>query len=156
MSKPVTSQSEPKEKECVVAKPHHFCASGASRNSPKRVSFVTTKEHVRHKNSVHNHTLEDTKKNTHEKTRNFPVSKSSCVSIKATPVADHSKKPRSFSESKYFVCSTFLKCVFKANHDTCATKFLKEVNSHAKVQSSKTRNYNKPVESKSYTQKSGR
>jgi hypothetical protein len=114
------------------------------------------KKHVRHKNSVQNHNLEDTKKTTHEKTRNLHVSKSSYVSIKSIPVEDHSKNPRSFSESKHFVCSTCLKCVFEANHDNCVTKFMKEVNAHAKVQSSKTRNYNKPVESKSYTQKSGR
>jgi hypothetical protein len=71
LSKPVTSQSRPNEKECFVAKPHHMSASSASRNNPKRVSFVTSKEHVRHKNSVQNHNLEDTKKTTHEKTKNF-------------------------------------------------------------------------------------
>ncbi|GJT90028.1 hypothetical protein Tco_1078873 [Tanacetum coccineum] len=48
------------------------------------------------------------------------------------------------------------KCVFNANHDDCITKFLKKVNSRAKVQSLKTRNINKPVEPKSHTQKPGR
>ncbi|GJV25187.1 reverse transcriptase domain-containing protein [Tanacetum coccineum] len=48
------------------------------------------------------------------------------------------------------------KCVFNSNHDNCITKFLKEVNSRAKVQSPKTRNINKPVEPKSHTQKPGR
>jgi hypothetical protein len=86
----------------------------------------------------------------------LPVSKSSCVPIKAIPVADHSKNPRSFSDSKHFVCSTCQKCVFNATHDVCITKFLKEVNARAKVQSSKTRNNNKPVEPKSHTQKPGR
>ncbi|GKD26822.1 hypothetical protein Tco_1233036, partial [Tanacetum coccineum] len=38
----------------------------------------------------------------------------------------------------------------------CITKFLKEVNSRAKVQSPKTRNNKKPVEPKSHTQKPGR
>nr|GEW00347.1 integrase, catalytic region, zinc finger, CCHC-type, peptidase aspartic, catalytic [Tanacetum cinerariifolium] len=38
------------------------------------------------------------------------------------------------------------KCVFSANHGSCVTKFLKEVNSHAKVPSNKTTNKNKPVE----------
>ncbi|GKA11762.1 retrovirus-related pol polyprotein from transposon TNT 1-94 [Tanacetum coccineum] len=37
------------------------------------------------------------------------------------------------------------KCVFNANHDDCITKFLKEVNSHAEVQSSKSRNNIKPA-----------
>ena len=81
-------------------------ASSSSRISSTRVSLVTPKEHVRHKDIVQNQNLVDAKKNTHEKTRNLPVSKSSCVPIKAIPVADHSKNPRSFSDSKHFVCST--------------------------------------------------
>ncbi|GJW84082.1 hypothetical protein Tco_0157227 [Tanacetum coccineum] len=39
---------------------------------------------------------------------------------------------------------------------SCITKLLKEVNSHAKIQSHKTRNSNKPVDQKSHTQKPGR
>ncbi|GJS09232.1 hypothetical protein Tco_0366028, partial [Tanacetum coccineum] len=73
---------------------------------------------------VHNHYLEEAKKKTHE----------------------HSRIPRNFSDSKHFVCSTCQKCVFNANHDACVIKFLKEVNSHAKVPSNKTTNRNKPVE----------
>nr|GEW41990.1 putative reverse transcriptase domain-containing protein [Tanacetum cinerariifolium] len=38
------------------------------------------------------------------------------------------------------------KCVFSANHDSCVTKFLKEVNSRAKVPSNKATNKNKPRE----------
>ncbi|GKF08523.1 hypothetical protein Tco_0042747 [Tanacetum coccineum] len=68
-------------------------------------------------------------------------------------LVDHSRNSRSFSDSKHFVCSTCHKCVFNANHDNCITKFLKEVNSHAKVQSPKTRNNTKPVGPKSHTQK---
>ncbi|GKF76339.1 hypothetical protein Tco_0225783, partial [Tanacetum coccineum] len=44
-------------------------------------------------------------------------------------------------------------CVFNANHDACIIKFQKEVNSHVKIQSNKTRNNNKPIEQKSHTQK---
>ncbi|GJZ04138.1 hypothetical protein Tco_0537413 [Tanacetum coccineum] len=88
--------------------------------------------------------------------RSLPVSKSSCVTITAVPKADHSKSSSSFSDSKHFVCSTCHKCVFNANHDACITKLLKEVNSHAKIQSHKTRNSNKPVDQKSHTQKPGR
>ncbi|GJU33511.1 hypothetical protein Tco_1181865 [Tanacetum coccineum] len=73
---------------------------------------------------VHNHYLEEAKKKTHE----------------------HSRIPRNFSDSKHFVCSTCQKCVFNANHDACVIKFLKEVNSRAKVPSNKTTNRNKPVE----------
>ncbi|GJY53934.1 hypothetical protein Tco_0445598 [Tanacetum coccineum] len=73
---------------------------------------------------VHNHYLEEAKKKTQE----------------------HSRIPRSFSDTKHFVCSTCQKCVFNANHDACVIKFLKEVNSRAKVPSNKTTNRNKPVE----------
>ncbi|GJU50688.1 retrovirus-related pol polyprotein from transposon TNT 1-94 [Tanacetum coccineum] len=60
--------------------------------------------------------------------------------------ADHSRNPTSFLDFKHFVCSTCQKCVFNANHDACITKFLKEVNSRAKIQPNKTRNSNKPVD----------
>ncbi|GJY13339.1 retrovirus-related pol polyprotein from transposon TNT 1-94 [Tanacetum coccineum] len=73
---------------------------------------------------VHNHYLEEAKKKTQE----------------------HSRNSRNFSDSKHFVCSTCQKCVFNANHDSCVIKFLKEVNSRAKVPSNKTTNRNKPVE----------
>ncbi|GJZ85046.1 hypothetical protein Tco_0650385 [Tanacetum coccineum] len=88
--------------------------------------------------------------------RSLPVSKSSCVTIKVVPKADHSKSSSPFSNSKYFFCSTCHKCVFNANHDACITKLMKEVNSHAKIQSHTTRNRNKPVDQKSHTQKPGR
>ncbi|GJY13375.1 hypothetical protein Tco_0382684, partial [Tanacetum coccineum] len=61
------------------------------------------------------------------------------------PLVDHSRNSSSFSDSKHFVCSTCQKCVFNANHDDCITKFLKEVNSRAKVQSPKSRNNIKPA-----------
>ncbi|GJY84338.1 hypothetical protein Tco_0497714 [Tanacetum coccineum] len=95
-------------------------------------------------------------KSTNHSTRSFPVSKSSCVMITVVPKADHSKNSRSFSDSKHFVCSTCQKCVFNANHYTCITKLLKEVNSHAKIQSYKTRNSNKLVDQKSHSQKPSR
>ncbi|GJT39817.1 hypothetical protein Tco_0939682 [Tanacetum coccineum] len=94
-------------------------------------------------------------KSTNHSTRSLPVSKSSCVTITAVPKADHSKNSCSFSDSKHFVCSTCQKCVFNENHDACITKLLKEVNSHAKIQSHKTRNNDKPIDQKSYTQKLG-
>ncbi|GKF16768.1 hypothetical protein Tco_0061686, partial [Tanacetum coccineum] len=78
--------------------------------------------------------------------RSLPVSKSSCGMSNGSLV-DHSRNSSSFSDSKHFVCSTCHKCVFNANH---------EVNSHAKVQSPKTRNNTKLVEPKSHTQKPSR
>nr|GEY66088.1 hypothetical protein [Tanacetum cinerariifolium] len=45
------------------------------------------------------------------------------------------------------------KCVFNANHDSCVTKFLKEVNSCVKLPSNKTTNRNKPAEQTSFANK---
>ncbi|GJY10663.1 retrovirus-related pol polyprotein from transposon TNT 1-94 [Tanacetum coccineum] len=90
------------------------------------------------------------------KSRNWPTSKSSVETLKAVQKTDHSRNPSSFSNSKHFVCSTCQKCVFNANHNACITKFLKEVNYRAKIQSNKTRNSNKPVDPMSHTQKPGR
>nr|GEV45492.1 hypothetical protein [Tanacetum cinerariifolium] len=95
-------------------------------------------------------------KSTNHSTRSFPVSKSSCVTIMSVPKADNSKSSSSFSDSKHFVCSTWHKCVFNATHNACITKLLKEMNSHAKIQSHKTKNSNKPVDEKCHTQKLSR
>ncbi|GJU26752.1 hypothetical protein Tco_1165373 [Tanacetum coccineum] len=127
LSKPVTPHYLPKVRESALAKPHHVNAPSSSRNS-KKESYSSS----------------------------LPVSKSSCGMSNGVSLVDHSRKSISFSDSKHFVCSSCHKCVFDANHDNCITKFLKEVNSHAKVQSPKTRNNNKPVEPKSHTQKPGR
>ncbi|GJZ24922.1 hypothetical protein Tco_0562381 [Tanacetum coccineum] len=81
-----------------------------------------------------------------QNSRNWPASKSSFVTTKTVPIAEHSRNSRSFSDFKHFACSTCQKCVFNGNHDTCLTKFLYEVNSRAKVPSNKTINKNKPVE----------
>ncbi|GKE84644.1 hypothetical protein Tco_1558386 [Tanacetum coccineum] len=95
-------------------------------------------------------------RSTNHLTKSLPISKSSYVTITTVPIADHSKSSSSFSDSKHFVCSICHKCVFNANHDACIKKILKEVNSHAKIQSHKTKNSNKPVDQKSHTQKPGR
>nr|GEY49697.1 hypothetical protein [Tanacetum cinerariifolium] len=88
--------------------------------------------------------------------RSLSVSKSSCVAITAMPKAGHSKSSSSFSDSKQFVCSTCHKYVFNVNHEAFITKLLKEVNSRTKIQSHKTRNNDKPMEQKRYTQKLSR
>ncbi|GKB30896.1 hypothetical protein Tco_0870297 [Tanacetum coccineum] len=170
LSKPVTTHYLPKEKESVVAKPHHMIAPGSSRYSSNDM--------------VHNHYLEEAKKKTQEssrnsepsvmpsarsqstangskpkprinnqKSRNWPASKSSCVTTKTVPIAEHSRNSRSFSDYKHFVCSTCQKCVFNANHDSCVTKFLNEVNSRAKVPSHKTTKRYIPVEQTSFAKK---
>ncbi|GJR82538.1 retrovirus-related pol polyprotein from transposon TNT 1-94 [Tanacetum coccineum] len=174
LSKQVTTHYLPKERESTFAKPYHVIASSDSRNSSKNKPRFSTID------MVYNHYLKEARKPIHERNRNFkrrvmpyarthhtpnaytskprsnnqrsrnwPVSKSSDVTQKA----DHSRNPSSFSDSKHFVCSTCQKCVLNANHDYCVTKFLKEVNSRAKVQSPKTKNSNKPIQQKSHTQK---
>nr|GEU38713.1 hypothetical protein [Tanacetum cinerariifolium] len=78
--------------------------------------------------------------------RNWPASNSSFATTKTIPIAENSRNSRNFSDTKHFVCSTCQKCVFNANHDSYVTKFLKEVNSRAKVPSNKIMNRSKPVE----------
>ncbi|GJX15586.1 hypothetical protein Tco_0216418 [Tanacetum coccineum] len=170
LSKPVTTHYLPKERESVVAKPHHMIAPGSSRYSSNDM--------------VHKHYLEEAKKKTqknyrnsepsvmpstrsqstangskpkprinNQKSRNWLASKSSCVTTKTMPIAEHSRNSRSLSDSKHFVCSTCQKCVFNANHDSCVAKFLNEVNSRAKVPSNKTTKRYIPVEHKSFAKK---
>ncbi|GKC49425.1 hypothetical protein Tco_1072170 [Tanacetum coccineum] len=105
---------------------HYTLSTNEKRNLPCKNSYMIATSSSRYSSNdiVHNHYLEEAKKKTQE----------------------HSRNSRNFSDSKHFVCSTCQKCVFNANHDSCVTKFLKEVNSRAKVPSNKTTNRNKPVE----------
>ncbi|GJX05876.1 hypothetical protein Tco_0193808 [Tanacetum coccineum] len=179
LSKPVTPHYLPKVREYVLAKPHHVIAPGSFRNSQEEpygsndmahnhyLEEARKKTQERNRNSkpsvMHTTSLQNTtngsKPNTRSNnqiSRSLPVSKSSCGMSNGVSLVDHSRNSSSFSDSKHFVCSTCHKCVFNANHDNCITKFLKEVNSRAKVQSPKTRNNTKPVEPKSHTQKPSR
>nr|GEZ52747.1 hypothetical protein [Tanacetum cinerariifolium] len=67
--------------------------------------------------------------------RNWTASKNSFVTIKTVPIAEHHRNSR---------------------NDSCVTKFLKEVNSRAKIPSNKTTNRNKPVEQKGVPHKQER
>ncbi|GKA27725.1 hypothetical protein Tco_0713893 [Tanacetum coccineum] len=176
--RPVSQHYLLKGRESIFEKPDHMIASSEYRNSSKNMPRFSLNDTVHNhylddarkktqeidrnsKTSVmpsaRFQSIADGSKaktrSTNHSTRSLHVSKSSFVTIKAVPIADHSKNSNSFSYSKHFVCSTCHKCVFNANHDACITKFLKEVNSRAKIQSNKTRNSNKPVEQKSHTQK---
>ncbi|GJX19032.1 hypothetical protein Tco_0221709 [Tanacetum coccineum] len=135
LSKPVTTHYLPKERESAVAKPHHMIAPGSSRSQ-------STANGSKPKPRINN-----------QKSRNWPAFKSSCVTTKTVPIAEHSRNSSSFSDSKHFVCSTCQKCVFNANHDSCVTKFLNEVNSRAKVPSNKTTKRYIPVEQTSFAKK---
>ncbi|GJS56769.1 hypothetical protein Tco_0651553 [Tanacetum coccineum] len=179
LSKPVTPHYLPKVREYVLAKPHHVIAPGSFRNSQEEpygsndmahnhyLEEARKKTQERNRNSkpsvMHTTSLQNTTngskpnpRSNNQISRSLPVSKSSCGMSNGVSLVDHSRNSSSFSDSKHFVCSTCHKCVFNANHDNCITKFLKEVNSRAKVQSPKTRNNTKPVEPKSHTQKPSR
>ncbi|GJU95357.1 hypothetical protein Tco_1320113 [Tanacetum coccineum] len=179
LSKPVTPHYLPKVKESVFAKPQHEIAPGSSRNSSKEsygsndMAHNYYLEEVKKKTQDKNRNLKPRKmpsakthntpnactpkpRSNNQTSRNWPASKSCEETLKAMQKADHSRNPSSFSDFKHFVCSTCQKCVFNANHDACITKFLKEVNSRAKIQPNKTRNSNKPVDPTSHTQKPGR
>ncbi|GKA38702.1 hypothetical protein Tco_0731253 [Tanacetum coccineum] len=163
----------------MFVKPNHVIASGSSRNSSKEsygsndmahnYYLEEAKKKTQDKNMnlkpsvMHNTSLQNIAngskpkpRSNNQTSRSLHVSKSSYGMLNGVPLVDHFRNSGSFSDSKHFVCSTCQKCVFNANHDDCITKFLKEVNSRAKVQSPKIRNNNKPIEPKSHTQKPDR
>ncbi|GJQ97495.1 hypothetical protein Tco_0008634 [Tanacetum coccineum] len=170
LSKPVTTHYLPKERESAVAKPHHMIAPGSSRYSSNDMvhnhyleeAKKKTQESCRNSEpsvmpfarsqSTANGSKPKPRIN-NQKSRTWPASKSSCVTTKTVPIAEHSRNSRSFSDSKHFVCSTCQKCVFNANHDSCVTKFLNEVNSRAKVPSNKTTKRYIPIEQTSFAKK---
>ncbi|GJR79482.1 hypothetical protein Tco_0150267 [Tanacetum coccineum] len=172
LSKPATQHYLPKKIESAFAKPNHVIASSSSRNSSKNMPRFSSND------MVHNHYLDEARKKIQKRDRNsktsvmpsaifqsratikhlgvLPVSRVVTYDNGLSPKQITLKSSSSFSDSKRFVCSTCHKCVFNANHDAYITKLLKEVNSRAKIQSHKTKNSNKPVDQKSYTQKPGR
>ncbi|GJT59072.1 hypothetical protein Tco_1002605 [Tanacetum coccineum] len=170
LSKPVTTHYLPKERESAIAKPHHMIAPGSSRYSSNDMVHNHYLEEAKKKTQESSRNSEPSvmpsarsqstangskpkPRINNQKSRNWPASKSSCVTTKTVPIAEHSRNSRSFSDYKHFVCSTCQKCVFNANHDSCVTKFLNEVNSRAKVPSHKTTTRYKPVEQTSVAKK---
>nr|GEU38360.1 retrovirus-related Pol polyprotein from transposon TNT 1-94 [Tanacetum cinerariifolium] len=163
----------------MLKKPHHMIAPGSSRNSSKESYASNDISHKYYLDEAKKKTQERDRKSTtsvmsfaksqnttksckskprgnNQTSRVLPTSKSSCPTTTAIPKAYHSRKYSPLSDFKHFVCSTYQKCVFNANHDACITKFFKEVNSRAKFKFLKTRISNKLVEPTSHTQKPGR
>nr|GEU87686.1 Gag-Pol polyprotein [Tanacetum cinerariifolium] len=146
LSKPVTTQYLPKEREAASAKPHHMIAFSNSRISSKNIPRFSSND------MVHNHYLEEAKKRTQERKRNSepslrPSARSKSTANGSKPMPRRNTQiSRNWHASKNNFVMTKTKCVFSANHNSCATKFLKEVNSRVKVPSNKTTNINKPVE----------
>ncbi|GJW19926.1 hypothetical protein Tco_0027362 [Tanacetum coccineum] len=140
LSKPVTTHYLPKERESAVAKPHHMIAPGSSRYSSNDM--------------VHNHYLEEAKKKTQESSRNSEPSV--MPSARSQSTANGSKPKPRIDNQKSRNClasKSSCNCVFNANHDSCVTKFLNEVNSRAKVPSNKTTKRYIPVEQTSFAKK---
>ncbi|GJX56122.1 hypothetical protein Tco_0286019 [Tanacetum coccineum] len=181
LSQRVTTHYLPKERESAVVKPHYAITSSESRNSSKNMPRFSSNNMVhnhylkeakkktqeRGRNSRPSmmpsarsqSTANDCKPKPRindQKSRNWPASKSSYVTTKTVPIAEHSRNSRKFFDTKHFVCLTCQKCVFNANHDTYVKKFLNEVNSHVKVSSHKITNRNKPEMQISVPKKLGR
>nr|GEV38828.1 reverse transcriptase domain-containing protein [Tanacetum cinerariifolium] len=148
----VTTHYLSKEREVASAKPYHMIASSNSRISSKNMTRFSSSD------MVHNHYLEEAKKKTQERSRNsepslmpFARSKSTANGSKPMP-RRNTQTSRNWLASKNSFVTT--KTVPIAEHprnsrnDSYVTKFLKGVNSRAKVPSNKTTNRNKPVEQK--------
>ncbi|GJY28357.1 hypothetical protein Tco_0404124 [Tanacetum coccineum] len=144
LSKPVTQHYLPMKTESAFANPDHMIASSSSRNSSKNMPRFSSND------MVHNHYLDLARKKIHERDRTSTTSVTTFARIQTT-VDDSKPKPRSNNQT-----SRSLPCIFNANHDACIIKLPKEVNSRAKIQFHKTRNSNKPIDQKSYTQKPSR
>nr|GEU73520.1 hypothetical protein [Tanacetum cinerariifolium] len=129
LSEPVTPHYLPKVRESAPAKPHHVNAPRSSRNS-KKESYGSN-------DMALNYYLEEAKKKTQDKNRNF--------------------KPREMPSAKTH--HTHNACTPKPKSDNQISRnwhASKSLNSRAKIQPNKTRNNNKPVDPTSHTQKPGR
>ncbi|GJY38454.1 hypothetical protein Tco_0424818 [Tanacetum coccineum] len=119
LSKPVTTHYLPKERESAVAKPHHMIAPGSSRYSSNDMVHNHYLEEAKKKTQESSRNSEPSvmpsarsqstangskpkPRINNQKSRNWPASKSSCVTTKTVPIAEHSRNSRSFSDSKHF------------------------------------------------------
>ncbi|GJR57410.1 hypothetical protein Tco_1499572 [Tanacetum coccineum] len=124
LSKPVTTHYLPKERESAIAKPHHMIAPGSSRYSSNDMVHNHYLEEAKKKTQESSRNSEPSvmpsarsqstangskpkPRINNQKSRNWLASKSSCVTTKTVPIAEHSRNSRSFSDYKHFVC---LKC----------------------------------------------
>ncbi|GJS67439.1 hypothetical protein Tco_0682003 [Tanacetum coccineum] len=149
LSKPVTQHYFPKGREFAFSKPHHMITSSKSRNSSKNMPRFSSND------MVHNHYLDEARKKTQERNRNSKPSVMHTTCLQNT-TKDSKPKLKSNNQTSRSLPTSKSSCVTitvvtKADHSRNT-----KVNSHAKVQSNKTRNSNKPVEQKSHTQKPGR
>nr|GEU92747.1 hypothetical protein [Tanacetum cinerariifolium] len=124
--------SQPLRNQSVVRQPTAFKSERPRFSKP----WISSKNMPRFTSNdmVHTHYLEEAKKRTQERSRNSKPSLMPSTRLQSTD-NEHPRNSRNVS---------------------CVTKFLKEVNSHAKVPSNKTTNRNKPVEQKGVLHKQER
>ncbi|GJZ90596.1 retrovirus-related pol polyprotein from transposon TNT 1-94 [Tanacetum coccineum] len=157
LSKPVTQHYLPKGRESAFVKPNHMIASSSSRNSSKNMSRFSSND------MVHNHYLEEAQKKTQEKDKNSESSVMHSTMLQNT-TNDHKPKPRSNNQTSKSLLVSKSSCVTSkvvplVDHSRNSSPF-QIPNTlfvlHAKIQSHKTRNSTKPVETMSHTQKPSR
>ncbi|GJR82753.1 hypothetical protein Tco_0153538 [Tanacetum coccineum] len=118
---PVTQHYFPKRRESVFAKPDHMIASGESRNSSKNMPRFSSND------MVHNHYLDEARKNTQERYRNSKTSVMPSARFQST--ADGSKpKPRNTNHSTRSLPVSNSSCVTitdvpKADHSKSSSSF---------------------------------
>ncbi|GKF18049.1 hypothetical protein Tco_0062967 [Tanacetum coccineum] len=122
LSIPVTKHYSPKRRESVFAKPDHMIASSESRNSYKNMPIFSSND------MVHNHYLDEARKNTQERDRNSKTSVMPSARFQST--ADGSKpKPRNNNQTPRSLPVSKSSCVTimtvpKADHSKSSSSFL--------------------------------
>ncbi|GKB14965.1 hypothetical protein Tco_0848888 [Tanacetum coccineum] len=128
LSKPVTTHYLPKERESAVAKPHHMIAPGSSRYSSNDMVHNHYLEEAKKKTQESSRNSEPSvmpsarsqstangskpkPRINNQKSRNWPVSKSSCVTTKTVPIAEHSRNSRSFSAKTFCLLNMSEMCL---------------------------------------------
>ncbi|GJT43893.1 hypothetical protein Tco_0952608 [Tanacetum coccineum] len=129
-SKPVTTHYLPKKRESDVVKPHHVIASSESTSSSKIMPRFSSNDmvHNHYLDEARKKTQEKGRNSepsvmpsarlqstangskpkpriNNQKYRNWHASKTSYVTTKTVPIAEHSRNSRYFSDSKHFVPS---------------------------------------------------
>nr|GEZ34719.1 hypothetical protein [Tanacetum cinerariifolium] len=148
------------EREAASAKSHHMIASSNSRISSKNMPRFSSND------MVYNYYLEKAKKRTQERSRNTEPSLMHSARSKSTANGSklmprrNTQTSRNWPATKNSFVMTKIVPIAEpprnSRNDSCVTKFLKEVNSRAKVPSNKTTNRNKPVEQKGVPHKQER
>ncbi|GKB32658.1 hypothetical protein Tco_0872059 [Tanacetum coccineum] len=127
LPKPITTHYLPKEREFAFAKPYHMTAYSESWNSLKNMPRFSSNDMVHNHfleeakkktqergtnsrpsvmpSAKSQSTANDSKPKpriNNQKSRNWPASKTSYITTKIVPIAEHSRNYRNFSNTKHF------------------------------------------------------